>query len=105
MAEGEALRIKAKAEAESIKLKAAAEAERAQMIAKTDLGRQEALLSIYSDMVIKSNEGVEKVVYLDPSINRDSPFAISTMHNLNEDLHSLTKLGIAAAHQSPADQQ
>lgn len=97
MAEGEALRIKAKAEAESIKLKAAAEAERAEMIAKTDLGKQEALLAIYSDMVVKANNGVEKVVYLDPSVSRESPFAISTMHNLNEDLHALTKLGIAAS--------
>mmetsp|Transcript_2689 Transcript_2689/g.4932 ORF Transcript_2689/g.4932 Transcript_2689/m.4932 type:complete len:819 (-) Transcript_2689:411-2867(-) len=99
MAEGEALRIKAKAEAESIKLKAAAEAERAEMIAKTDLGKQEALLAIYSDMVVKANKGVEKVVYLDPSVNRESPFALSTMHNLNEDLHALTKLGIVSSQQ------
>jgi len=96
MAEGEALTIKATAEAESIKLRAAAEAERAEMIGKTDLGRQEALLTIYSDMVVKSNKGVEKIVYLDPSINRESPFALSTMHNLNDDLHALTKLGIAS---------
>ena len=96
MAEGEALRIKAKAEAESIKLKAEAEADRAEMIAKTDLGKQEALLSIYSDMVIESNKGVEKVVYLDPSVNKESPFALSSMHHLNNDLHALTRLGIAA---------
>eukprot|EP00984_Skeletonema_dohrnii_P028086 scaffold17922_cov129-Skeletonema_dohrnii-CCMP3373.AAC.1 len=96
MAEGEALRIKAKAEAESIKLKAEAEAERAEMIARTDLGKQEALLSIYSDMVVKSNSGVEKIIYLDPSVNKDSPFALSSMQNLNNDLHALTKLGIAA---------
>lgn len=102
-AEGDALRIRAMAEAEAVKLKAEAEAERAEMIAKTDLGRQEALLTIYSDMVVKSNEGVEKVVYLDPSINRESPFAISTMHNLNEDLHSLTKLGIAASTSQPTN--
>ena len=97
MAEGEALRIKAKAEAESIKLRADAEAERAEMISKTDLGKQEALLAIYSDMVVKSNSGV--VVYLDPSINRESPFSLSTMHNLNDDLHALTKLGIVSSHQ------
>mmetsp|Transcript_20111 Transcript_20111/g.37885 ORF Transcript_20111/g.37885 Transcript_20111/m.37885 type:complete len:747 (+) Transcript_20111:542-2782(+) len=99
-AEGEALQIKAKAEAEAIKLKAAAEAERAEMIARTDLGKQEALLTIYSDMIVKANKGVEKVVYLDPSVSRESPFAISTMHNLNEDLHALTKLGIVASRQS-----
>lgn len=99
-AEGEATRIKAEAEAESIKLRAAAEAERAEMIARTDLGKQEALLAIYSDMVVKANKGVEKVVYLDPSVSRESPFAISTMHNLNDDLHALTKLGIVASQQS-----
>lgn len=97
-AEGEALRIKATAEAESIKLKAGAEAERAEMIGKTDLGKQEALLTIYSDMVVKANVGVEKIVYLDPSVNRESPFALSTMHNLNDDLHAL-KLGIASSQQ------
>ena len=96
MAEGEALRIKAKAEAESIKLKAEAEAERAEMISRTDLGKQEALLSIYSDMVVKSNSGVEKIIYLDPSVNKDSQFALASMQNLNNDLHALTKLGIAA---------
>jgi len=96
LAEGEALRIKAKAEAESIKLKAEAEAERAEMIARTDLGKQEALLSIYADMVVESNKGVEKVIYLDPSVNKDSPFALSSMQNLNNDLHALTRLGIAA---------
>lgn len=88
--------MKSRAEAESIKLKAAAEAERAKLIAATDLGKQEALLSIYSDMVIKSNSGVEKVVYLDPSVNKDSPFALSSMQNLNNDLHSLSRLGLAA---------
>ena len=96
MAAGEALRIKATAEAESIKLKADAEAKRAEMIASTELGKQEALLSIYSDMVVASNAGVEKVIYLDPSVNKDSPFALSSMHNLNNDLHALTRLGIAS---------
>ncbi|KAL9178996.1 hypothetical protein ACHAXT_011969 [Thalassiosira profunda] len=95
LAAGEALRIKAKAEAESIKLKAAAEAERAKLIASTDLGKQEALLAIYADMVVKSNAGVEKVIYLDPSVNKDSPFALSSMQGLNNDLHSLSKIGIA----------
>jgi len=95
-AEAEAILTKAKAEAEAITLKARAEAERAKMLSSTELGRQEALLNIYSDMVVNSNQGVEKVVYLDPSISRESPFAISGLHNLNQDLHSLTKLGIVA---------
>ncbi len=94
-AEAESIVFKAKAEAESIKVKAEAEADRAEMIAKTDLGKQEALLSIYSDMVVQSNKGVEKVVYLDPSVNKESPFALSSMHHLNNDLHALTRLGIA----------
>jgi regulator of protease activity HflC (stomatin/prohibitin superfamily) len=104
-AEGEALRIKAMAEAEGIKLRAAAEAERAEMIAQTDLGKQEALLAIYSDMVIKSNSGVEKIVYLDPSVNKESPFALSSMHNLNQDLHALTKLGIASSNPAMTKKQ
>jgi len=95
-AEAESIVFKAKAEAESIKVKAEAEADRAEMIAKTDLGKQEALLSIYSNMVVQSNKGVEKVVYLDPSVNKESPFALSSMHHLNNDLHALTRLGIAA---------
>mmetsp|Transcript_13802 Transcript_13802/g.20953 ORF Transcript_13802/g.20953 Transcript_13802/m.20953 type:complete len:852 (-) Transcript_13802:1842-4397(-) len=95
-AEAEAILMKAKAEAEAIALKARAEAERAAMLSRTELGQQEALLNIYSDMVVKSNQGVEKVVYLDPSVSRESPFALSGLHNLNQDLHSLTQIGIAA---------
>jgi hypothetical protein len=51
-------------------------------------------------MVIESNKGVEKVIYLDPSINCESPFAIGSLQNLNNNLHSLTHLGIAAAETS-----
>merc|ERR1712038_1073495 len=94
--EAEAILMKAKAECEAIKLKAAAEAERAEMLSRTDLGQQEALLNIYSDMVVNSNKGVQKVVYLDPAVNKDSPFAMSSLNNLNRDLHSLTRLGIAS---------
>jgi uncharacterized membrane protein YqiK len=95
-AEAESILTKAKAEAEAIRLKAAAEAERAELLSKTSLGMQEALLSIYSNIVIESNRGVEKVIYMDPSVNRESPFAIGSLQNLNNDLHSLTNLGIAA---------
>lgn len=95
-AEAESILTKAKAEAEAIRLKAAAEAERAELLSKTNLGMQEALLRIYSDIVIESNRGVEKVIYMDPSVNRESPFAIGSLQNLNNDLHSLTHLGIAA---------
>lgn len=95
-AEAEAILTKAKAEAEAIRLKAAAEAQRAEMLSRTNLGQQEALLAIYSDMVVRSNDGVDKIVYLDPSVNRDSPFALGSLNNLNMDLHALSTLGIAA---------
>lgn len=95
-AEAEGILTKAKAEAEAIRLKAAAEAQRAEMLSRTNLGQQEALLSIYSDMVCKSNAGVNKIVYLDPSVNRDSPFALGSLNNLNMDLHALSTLGVAA---------
>jgi regulator of protease activity HflC (stomatin/prohibitin superfamily) len=95
-AQADAILTKAKADAEAIRLKATAEAERAEMLSQTELGRQEALLGLYSKMVIESNKGVEKIIYLDPSVNRESPFAIGSLQNLNNDLHSLTHLGIAA---------
>lgn len=66
------------------------------MLSRTSLGQQEALLAIYSNMVVKSNANVEKIVYMDPSVNRDSPFALGSLNNLNMDLHALSTLGIAA---------
>jgi len=95
-AQAEAILTKAKAEAEAIRLKAAAEAQRAEMLSRSNLGQQESLLAIYSDMVVRSNNGVDKIVYLDPSVNRDSPFALGSLNNLNMDLHALSTLGIAA---------
>lgn len=94
-AEADAILVKAKAEAEAIRLKAAAEAERAEMLSKTSLGQQQSLLAQYTDMVVGSNQGVEKIVYLDPSVNRDSPFALGSLNNLNMDLHALSKVGVA----------
>jgi len=96
-AEADAILLKAKAEAEAIRLKASAEAERAKLLSQTSLGQQQCLFEIYADMVKSSNEGVNKVVYLDPSINKDSPFALGSLDGLNRDMHSLTKLGIASA--------
>jgi uncharacterized membrane protein YqiK len=95
-AEAEAILTKAKAEAEAIRLKANAESERARLLSETKLGQQQCLLTIYTDMVKSSNEGVEKVIYLDGSVNRESPFALCSLDGLNRDLHALTKLGIAA---------
>mmetsp|Transcript_15855 Transcript_15855/g.43868 ORF Transcript_15855/g.43868 Transcript_15855/m.43868 type:complete len:813 (-) Transcript_15855:27-2465(-) len=96
-AEADAILLKAKAEAEAIRLKASAEAKRAKLLSETSLGQQQCLFEIYADMVKSSNEGVNKVVYLDPSINKDSPFALGSLDGLNRDMHSLTKLGIASA--------
>jgi uncharacterized membrane protein YqiK len=87
-AEAKAILIKAKAEADAICLKAVAEAKRAEMLSQTNFGQQEALLEKYSDMIVQSNAYVEKVIYLDPSINRKSPFALGSLQNLNFDLNS-----------------
>lgn len=95
-AEADSILTKARAEAEAIRLKASAEAERAERLSKTKLGEQSSLLSLYSDIVVESNKGVEKVIYMDPSINKESPFALGSLQNLNYDLHSLSQLGIAA---------
>jgi regulator of protease activity HflC (stomatin/prohibitin superfamily) len=93
-AEADVILLKAKAEAEAIRMKASAEAERAKLLSQTALGRQQSLFEIYADMVKVSNEGVSKVVYMDPSVNRESPFTMGSLDGLNRDLHSLSKLGV-----------
>jgi len=95
--EADAILLKAKAEAEAIRLKAEAEAERAKLLSQTKLGQQQSMLGIYADMVKASNKGVEKVVYMDPSVNRESPFALGSLDTLNRDLHSLSKVGLATS--------
>lgn len=96
-AEADAILLKAKAEAEAIRLKASAEAERAELLSQTSLGKQQCMFEIYADMVKSSNEGVNKVIYLDPSVNKDSPFALKTLDGLNRDMHDLTKIGIVSS--------
>ena len=93
-AEADAILLKAQAEAEAIRLKAAAEAKRAELLSQTSLGKQQSLFEIYADMVKASNQGVSKVVYMDPSVNTNSPFTMASLDGLNRDLHSLTKLGV-----------
>ena len=70
---------------------AEAEALRAEQLSKTNLGSQQALLQVYSEMVQKSNEGVEKIVYCDPTLQAGggSAFALPALQNLNRDLHAL----------------
>jgi len=95
-AEAEAIRIKAQAEAEAIELKAAAEAKRARMLAETPLGAQLALLSTYSEMAAKSNEGVEKVVYCDLQTSNIGVLGLPTLANLGRDLEQLQQVNSIA---------
>jgi len=67
--EAEAMIIKAEAESKSIELKAAAEKKRAQELGGTPLGSQLAVLSVQSDMVTRSLQGVQKIIYLPSNAN------------------------------------
>lgn len=89
-AEAEGVRIRAAAEAESLKLKATAEGERAQLLASSPLGEKLALLGIYAETVKSSNDGVQKVVYVDPSTTAAAnPLSLLTLQSLQRDLASL----------------
>jgi hypothetical protein len=57
-------------------VKAAAEVQQDEMLSHTSWDQQESLLASYSDMVVQSNNGVEKIVDMGPNLNRDSPFAM-----------------------------
>lgn len=84
----------AKAQAEAIREKAKAESERAQLLASTTLGEKLALLDIYGEVVKSSNQGVEKVVYVDPSTTQaGNPFGLLTLQSLNRDLTCLSTSG------------
>lgn len=88
--QAEALVSQAKAEAEAITLKAKAEADRAKLLAATPLGERMTLLEIYGDVVKKSNEGVNKVVYVDPTTTQaGNPLALLTLQSLQKDLAQL----------------
>merc|ERR1712066_855551 len=96
-AEAEAIRLKAEAEAEGIRTKAKAEAERAELLAKTPLGSQLALLEMWSGTVQKSNEGISKVVYCDPSVQLaaggGNPLGLLGLGQLQGELDKLSKIG------------
>jgi hypothetical protein len=70
-----AILTKAKATAKPF-VKAAAEVQQDEMLSHTSWDQQESLLASYSDMVVQSNNGVEKIVDIDPNLNCDSPFAM-----------------------------
>merc|ERR1712070_1098052 len=96
-AEAEAIRLKAEAEAEGIRTKAKAEAERAELLSKTPLGSQLALLELWAGTVERSNQGISKVVYCDPSVQMaaggGNPLGLLGINNLNGELTKLSSVG------------
>merc|ERR1712196_232531 len=69
---------------------AEAEAMRAEMLSRTALGQQTSLLEIYANMIAKSQEGVEKVIYCDPTLQQaGTALTLPALANLNRDLHML----------------
>lgn len=96
-AEAEAIRLKAEAEAEAIRTKARAEAERAELLGKTALGSQLALLELWSGTVERSNQGIEKIVYCDPSVQLaaggGNPLSLLGLNGLQAELRKLSSVG------------
>merc|ERR1712019_199050 len=101
-AEAETIRLKAQAEAEAIRIKAQAESERAEMLSTTPLGSQLALLSVWAETVQKSNEGISKVVYCDPSVQLaaggGNPLSLLGLNGLPGELEKLTNIGETKQH-------
>jgi regulator of protease activity HflC (stomatin/prohibitin superfamily) len=97
-AEAEAIRLKAEAEADGIRTKAKAEAERSELLSKTPLGSQLALLELWSGTVEKSNQGISKVVYCDPSVQLaaggGNPLSLLGLGQLQGELGKLTSIGV-----------
>jgi len=63
------------------------------MLSKTTIGQQRALLDRYCDMMQKTNAGVEKIIYCDPTLQQNgSAFALPALQNLNRDLQMLNHL-------------
>jgi regulator of protease activity HflC (stomatin/prohibitin superfamily) len=98
-AEAEAIKLKAEAEAQAIRTKAEAEAERARLLSQTPLGAQLALLELWSGTVERSNEGISKVVYCDPSVQLaaggGNPLGLLGLNNLQGELSKLSNVGAA----------
>jgi len=100
-AEAESIRLRAEAEAEAIRTKAKAEAERAKLLSETPLGSQLALLELWAGTVEKSNEGISKVVYCDPSVQLaaggGNPLGLLGLNNLQGELSKLSSIGVKDA--------
>merc|ERR1711959_844608 len=107
-AEAEAIRLKAEAEAAGIRTKAKAEAERAELLSKTPLGSQLALLELWSGTVERSNEGISKVVYCDPSVQLaaggGNPLSLLGLGQLQGELGNLASIGVNPASNSDGAQ-
>jgi len=96
-AQAEAIRLQAEAEAGAIQIKAKAEAERAELLSKTPLGSQLALLELWAGTVERSNAGISKVVYCDPSVQMaaggGNPLGLLGLNSLQGELSKLTNIG------------
>ena len=74
----------------AVRLTAQAEGERAKLLSATPLGEKLSLLQIYGEVVKTSNEGVSKVVYVDPTTTQaGNPMALLTLHSLQKDIAQL----------------
>jgi len=100
-AEAEAIRLKSEAEADAIRTRAKAEAERAELLSKTPLGSQLALLEIWAATVERSNQGISKVVYCDPSVQLaaggGNPLGLLGLGQLQGELSKLASIGQGSA--------
>lgn len=77
----------ADAEAKGITLRADAESMKATALSTTPLGEKLALLNVYGEVVKSSNNGVDKVVYVDPSTTQGgNPFGLLTLQSLQGDV-------------------
>merc|ERR1712136_666130 len=86
----------AEADAEGIRVRSEAEADRAEKLGATSLGEKVALLNIYADVVKASNDGVSKVVFVDPSTTQAAnPLGLVTLQSLQNDS---TEMGASALH-------
>jgi len=96
-AQAEAIRLKAEAEAGAIRIRAKAEAERAELLSKTALGSQLALLELWAGTVERSNAGISKVVYCDPSVQMaaggGNPLGLLGLNSLQGELSKLSSIG------------
>ena len=67
-------------------MRSVAEADRAEKLGSTSLGEKVALLNIYADVVKAGNDGVSKVVSVDPSTSQAAnPLGFLTLQSLQND--------------------